>query len=242
MLRFVKLMKLRNREFIQFFTDLISILLRHKPEELRIRKQLEPVANEIESIKSLREQGRGNSISDELRDIDSRRDDDITGIRTVVEGYTYHYDAETKEAAKLLLKTIDDFGPSIARQNYQGETDSLNGLINKFRNDEKCKNAVSLLHMNEWEIKMDDENKHFNTRYIDRLDENSKKIEEKTKELRATTTDYYYVLRNHLNAHATLHTETYKPVIDLINELIDDYNLVINRRMGGKNGEDEGEE
>ncbi len=243
MLQTIKLMKLRVKEFIQFFADFTSILERNNPEALKIKEQLKPVVDELEKIKVIDGTDKGSDISEELKLIDERRDDDITGIRIVVEGYTYYYEEKTRKAAELLLNIIDNYGPSIARQNYPTETASINGIMEKFKSDDECKNALSLLNLNNWTVKLDEENTLFNQRYLDRVDEKAKQSEEKIKELRKSTTDYYYELRDHLNSHSTLNKGSYKPVMDKLNKLIEEYNGIVNRRKGGKSSEeDKGEE
>ena len=240
MLQTIKLMKLRIKEFTQFFMDLITIIDRYGGEKLKVATQVKPVAENTKKLKEISDEERGSEISDELKQIDDNRDEDIIGIRTVVEGYTHHYDEKIKEAAELLLKSIDHFGPSIAKQNYPTETASLSGISKKFTTDKKCIEALSVIHLNDWFLKMDKENKFFNERYIDRTDENSKKLDEKAKELRKTVTEDYYTLRNHLNAYATIEEEAYSPVIKQINDLIVQYNDMVARRQGNK-GDEEGD-
>ncbi len=233
MLRSIKLLCLRNSEFIQFFTDLISIFSRHNPDELGIENQLNPVADELEKMKDIHGTDRGSEISNELKILDDHRDESITGILKVVEGFMLHYDEAIREAAELLLNKIHNFGPSIARQNYPTETASINGIIDSFNTESKLKEALKLLKLVSWAKKLDSQNQLFNKRYIDRIDESAKQSDDKIKELRSTTTENYYILRDHLNAHATLNAEGgYIPLIDQLNELTDEYNLLINRRIG----------
>lgn len=243
MLRSIKLLRLRNSEFIQFFTDLFSIFNRHNPEELGVKNQLSPVIDELDKIKNIHGTDKGSDISDELKNIDNQRDESITGILKVVEGFMLHYDEAIREAAGLLLNKINNFGPSIARQNYPSETTSINGIIDSFNTEPKLKDALKLLKLAEWTKKLDSQNKLFSKRYIDRIDESAKQSDDKIKELRTITTENYYTLRDHLNAHATLNAAGgYIPLIDQLNELIDEYNLLINRRIGTKADEAKNEE
>ncbi|MBN1253401.1 MAG: hypothetical protein JXR51_16445 [Bacteroidales bacterium] len=239
MLQTIKLYNLRNGEFLQFFIDAITISLKFNTEELGIKEQINSIISEIESFKSIYGQNRGSDISDELKDIDIRRDNCITGIRIVLEGYKHHYNTAFSEAATILLNKIDSFGSAIARQNYQIETSSINGIINSFNKEENLSNAILTLSLTDWINKMDEENKLFNRRYLDRIDEASKQSEDKVKELRKTTIEKYRIFSNHLTAHITLKgEESYKPISDQLNELIDKYNLIISRRVNTKTEEE----
>jgi hypothetical protein len=234
----IYLQRLRNSEFIQFFTDLISIFKKQNPEELGIKAQLDPLEKDVESIKTVQGTLKGSDISDELKGIDNRRDDCITGIRTVIEGFTYHFEQNIREAAEALLTKIDSFGSSIARQNYPTETTSLKGIIDSFTKEEKLKSALSLVNLTSWAAQMEKENNLFNQRYLDRIDETSKQSEDKITALRKSTIEKYFTLREHVSSHATLNTnENFKTIIDQLNALIDKYNGIIKRR-GGNNKTD----
>jgi uncharacterized protein YeaO (DUF488 family) len=234
----IYLKKLRNSEFIQFFTDLISIFKKFNPEEMGIKAQLDPLEKDIESIKSVHNTLKGSDISDEIKEIDVRRDDCITGIRTVVEGYTYHYEQSVREAAQALLTKIDSFGTSIAKQNYPTETTSLKGIIDSFNKEEKLKNALTTVNLTAWAAQMEKENNQFNQRYLDRIDETSKQTDDKIAALRKSTVEKYFTLREHVSSHATLNTNAnFKTIIDQLNILIDKYNGIIKRRGGNGKGD-----
>lgn len=237
MLRNLRFSRLRNSEFIQFIADLIAILLKFNPKELGIEKQLTPINTGLEKINELQGISRGSDISKELEDIDTRRDNCIDGIIAVAEAYQHHYDPEFVEAATLLLNKINNYGDAIARQNYPTETASINGISGAFSSEPLLIKALTNLHLTDWAAKLKEENDYFNQRFLDRVDETSKKSDDKTIELRKTTTDNYHTLRIHLNSHATLHPATFKPIVDQLNELIDKYNGIIKRRSGGKNKE-----
>lgn len=232
MLQSLILLKLRNSEFIQFFADFIAIITRHNTEPLLVEEQLSPVAENLEKAKTLYRESKGNDISEELESIDDARDDCITGISGVAEGYSNHYVEATREAADLILNKIGIFGSSIARQNYPTQTATLDGIANIYNTDADVKNAATLLHLNAWFEKMESLNVFFNKRLLDRIDDKAKQSDDKLKELRNIITQHYYILRNHLNAHATLSKDIYEPVMSQLNELIEEYNGILKRRAG----------
>ncbi len=225
--------KLRNSEFIQFIADLLSIFQKQNTTELGIKEQIDPIIPDLESMKTIHGTMKGSDISDELKAIDDRRDDCIKGIHAVLEGFTYHFDTNIKEAAQTLLNTIDTFGASIAKQNYPTETTSLKGIIDIFNTQEKAKSAVALLNIGTWANQTEKENNLFNTRYLDRVDETAKLTDDKIKELRKSITEKYFTLRDHVTAHATLkQNENYKLIIDQLNSLIEKYNGIVKKRVG----------
>jgi hypothetical protein len=229
--------KLRNSEFIQFFTDLFSILAKFNTKEMLIQDQIEPIKPDLETVRTINATATGSDISDELDEIDNRRDKCINGIKTVVEGYTNHYDAKIREAAQLLLNKIETFGPGIAKQNYPTETTSLKGIVDAFKNEEKLKLALAFLGLTPWAEKMEEENNLFNTRYLARVDEVSKETNDKIIVLRKSINEKYYTLREHIKSHATLKTnDQYPALIDQLNALIDKYNGIVKRRSGKNKG------
>ena len=238
MLLSIYLMRLRNSKFIQFFANLISILLKYQPKELGIEEQLQAVVEEIEKIKPLHGSDKSSEISAELKDLDDFRDDCINGIEKVLDGYTNHYDPDIKKTAELLLSKIQNYGPTIARQNYPTETASLTSITDAFISEEKFITGLAKLTLTTWVGKLKEKNDFFNQRYLDRVDESAKKNDDKIKELRQSTTTNYYELRDHLNAHYTLKKEKFSPIMAELNVLIDEYNGIIKRRRGSKDTED----
>lgn len=237
MLLTIYLRKLRNSEFIQFVTDLFSIFNKHNTQAIGIKDQLDPIATDLESMKTVQATMKSDA-NDTIKSIDDRRDDCITGIRTVIDGYTYHYDPNYSEAAQLLLEKIDSFGTSIARQNYPTETVSLNGIYDSFTKDEKLKKAVSLLNITSWADQMNADNTLFNQQFLNKVDEDSKQSNDKIVELRKSVMEKYATLRTHVNSHATLNTnESYKVIVDQLNTLIETYNGIIKRRGANNKGD-----
>jgi len=234
MLQNLKFSRIRNSEFIQFIVDFIAILLKFNPKELGIEEQLNPVETELKKMEELQGANRGSDISKELGEIDTRRDNCIDGILGIAEAYLLHFNQEFREAASLIVNKINNYGTAIARQNYPTETASINGITAAFSSEPALQNALTKLHLTEWAAKLKEENDFFNQRFLDRVDETSKKSDLKTKELRKNITDNYNTLRNHLNSHSTLNATTFKPIMDQLNELIDKYNGMVNRRSGGK--------
>ncbi|MBW7675631.1 hypothetical protein K1I32_08610 [Chryseobacterium sp. LJ756] len=69
-----------------------------------------------------------NDKTQELLLLDERRDNVINGIYYFLLGYTYHYIADQKNKAQLLLTNMVLYGSGISRLNYQAETSTVNNL------------------------------------------------------------------------------------------------------------------
>lgn len=232
MLQSIKLNHLRSGEFIQFYTDVISICDQANSEELGIKLQVDDLKKKVKTLNNGYGKERGSDITIELSEIDSRRDNCITGIRAVADAYSLHYNNDFAEAANHLITKIDSYGGRIAKQNYQAETTILNNLCDAFEQVKELKEALQKLHLSAWAKTLKQENQLFNQRFIDRINESAQQNEEKFKELRDQVNDAYRIFCNHISAHVTLKgIEGYAAIVDPLNSLIENYNLTIKRRI-----------
>lgn len=227
----IHLNNLRNSEFIQFFNDILSIYNKCDTQTLGVKVQVDTLEHLIVRLQKGFGKKRASNISEELAEIDARRDNCITAIRNITESYVLHYNKNTAHAANKLLQKIDSFGPSIARQNYQAETSIINKLSHSFNTEPELQKALNLLHLKEWAEQLKKENKLFNLRFLDRINEEAQDNNENFLALRIEVTGHYRTLCNHITAHATLKgKEAYLPIIDPINSLIENYNTTLKRR------------
>lgn len=231
MFKTINLRYLRGSEFIQFFSDIISICTKATIDTLGIKDQTVDLENKVTAIKDGYAKEQGSDITQELILIDNRRDDCLVGIRGVCEAYTNHYEPTLAEAGKLLLDKIDSFGSRLAKQSYQAETTIINKLTADFETDAEFISALGLLKLDLWAKQLKAENELFNQRFLDRINEDAQDKEESFKELRLEIMDAYKTLISHISAHATIKgTEEYLILIDPINSLIDNYNTTLKRR------------
>ncbi|WP_103072394.1 DUF6261 family protein [Aquimarina sediminis] len=223
--------KFRNSEFIQYLIDVKKTVVQRDPQLLQIAPQTALLNEQVKAMDNVYKKQLGSTITQELEALDKLRDLAITGIRTTVEGYTYHHDTIKSNAGKLLLHSIDQYGSKIARQNYQTETTTLRNLTQDWITDPDLKIALSNLHLTEWAKELEKTNDSFNTKYLERNTEYALDSKINVTELRDNAKKSYDELINHIVAHATLTpSEEYDIVIKEINTLTEQYNILVEKR------------
>jgi hypothetical protein len=125
----IDLAKLRNGEFLQFVTNFSTLVINNNPALLNVLKQYNDFKATIAALEQLFKLEHVNAISQQLLVLDERRDKAITGLRTVIEGYCYHFDPTIAQAAKILSSDLKRIGEGITQQNYQAKTASVNAVI-----------------------------------------------------------------------------------------------------------------
>ncbi len=230
--------KLRNNEFIQFIKLLNEILNSNDPEVLKVKDQCNDLAALLATLSALFKPNLGSAITKELQEIDARRDTAMTGIEMQIKSFTYYFDEDKREAANLLDSSLATYSSGISRLNYQAETSTIASIIQKWENETSLTAALTTLGLIAWVAELKAANNLFEERYIARLKDNANSPEEKTIELRKEIIQSYRTLLAHLQAHATLSTDnSYDAVIQQINQLIEQYNKLVDAR--GTNKEEE---
>ncbi len=230
MINSILLRELRNANYLQFQKDFLSIISRNDPKGLQVESKYDELASKVEELEGLFKKALANPISQELLDLDARRDDAINGIFYVATAYTYHYDSVLKKAADALLANIKLYGSGIARLNYQAETATINSLINDWDNKPELTNAIDTLGLKSWKAELASINSEFSSRYLDRTQDYGNATPETLKAKREETNTVYYALRDRINAlHLLVDTppSPYNTVINQLNALIEQYNLLL---------------
>ncbi|MFA9392044.1 MAG: DUF6261 family protein [Prolixibacteraceae bacterium] len=91
---------------------------------------------------------KGHVSSDTVGQRDSDRDDLSKGFVLNVRSYTYFPDQAKKDAAKALLKVIDQVGRGFYRESYDVQTAKMENLFIQI--DENHTDKISLLGLTEW--------------------------------------------------------------------------------------------
>ncbi|MCP4177183.1 MAG: hypothetical protein GY756_05390 [bacterium] len=233
---------LRNGEHIQFSSDIKTVLSDEDLETLGIKPQTDKYSLAVEAMPAFYNLQRKSMFSDILENLDDERDDGISGINKVIGGYIIHFDSDKKAAALLLKSKISSYGPNIGKMNYHTETVTINSICNAVKTDSALKAAAELLGLTEWFDFLDSKNSEFNNYHMQRVKEATELPDEKVAELRKETTTHYNELVKHIEAHITLKgIEDYKQLADGFNALIDEYNLIVNRRSSSNDESNEEE-
>lgn len=99
MIHAIDLSRLRNAEYLQFMKNFASLVDANDPTALSVLIQYTLLLTKNTELEDLFKKSQASEITQEILDIDLRRDRAYNGIIAVVEGFTYHYEADKVLAA-----------------------------------------------------------------------------------------------------------------------------------------------
>lgn len=228
----IDLAKLRNGEFLQFVTNFSILVTNNNPRVLNVLEQYNDFNASIAVLEPLYKLEHVNAISQQLVVLDERRDKAITGLRTVIEGYCYHFDPTIALAAKLLSFDLKLIGAEIVQQNDQAKTAFINGVILDSETNPELASALIILDLKPWKDELKSVNHLFEQKYIERTEEYGVTNSDILRIKREETTFAYDQLRKYLDANSVLHSnKVYQKTIHELNTLIEQYNTLLNLRL-----------
>lgn len=225
--------KFRISETLQFMTDGLSICEKYQPNQLQFTEKVTVLRNTTQTLNSSFKVDQGSSISAEIIALDQRRDLCFTGIHLCVDAFSYHFIPDIRNAASLILNSIDKYGKNITQLNYQAETSTLKSIIDSWTNDIRLTNALEALNISSWVTELKTVNEQFNKAYLSRVEEKALVPKANTLELRKKTIAAFRDLINNIEARATIALKgEYNPLISELNTLIGKYNSLVDVRRG----------
>ncbi|KAB8152353.1 hypothetical protein EZY14_015030 [Kordia sp. TARA_039_SRF] len=222
----------RNSEFLQYMKDVLELVNAQDVDVLQLTAQRDALATVTNQIDDLFQQEKSSGITQELIELDTRRDKAFMGIKANLEAYSYHYDAQLQSAAKRLLFNLNNYGTNIPRMNYQAETAIIDSMISDWETETDLVSAVSTAELNDWVAELKTANQAFNQRYLARVSESAANPATSFTSIREVATDAYKSLTAHVQAHATLGSNTTHQ--ELVNEfgiLAKQYNQTVGLRL-----------
>lgn len=223
-----------NGEFIGLFTNIEKVCNDSDPITLKIDAPLVEVKTAVTANNTLYVRQQKSTETPTVSSRDVLRDRYITGIRKVVNGYTYHYDENVVKAALIIEACIDKYGSNIAKQSLVTETATLDKLAVDFETDDKVKAALALLNLTSWGGVLKQANVDFNDSYLVRNEEYAERPEGDMLELRKVVEAKFDILKRHIEFYAlTTPSAAYNSLISKINSLIDQYVITAKRRRSG---------
>jgi hypothetical protein len=228
----IDLARLRNGEFLQFVTNFSTLVTNNNPRSLNVLKQFNDFTALIPVLEQLFKLEHVNAISQQLVVLDERRDKAIIGLRTVIEGYCYHFDPTIAQAAKLLLSDLKLIDTSVTPQNFQAKTVSVNEVICDTETKPELASALIILDLEAWKNELKSVNQMFEQKFLERTLEYGASNSELLKIKRDETIVFYHELKKHLEANSVLHgNKAYQKTINEVNLLIEQYNTLLNLRL-----------
>lgn len=234
MINAIKIAGLRNGELTQFLDDILALVRQNDPALLNVQDQYDALRALFLNIEELFKTPTGHIISAELEDLDSRRDNAFNGISSIITGHAYSTNATMKSNAALLANHLSIFGTGVAQDNYQSETATIRNILSDWDTKPSLTAAIAELGLKSWAEELADANNSFSQKYLVRASEMGTASTDSIRTLRLQAHEAYYQLRDHLNAHFTIHNgaDPYGKTVSFINGLVDNYNSLLSRRSG----------
>lgn len=240
MIKAINLKTLRNGEFLQFIRDTAETLERHGIVELNLTEQHEAMLLKYEETRELYAPMRANPLTRDLRLINLRRNRAITGIRSAIKTFSYHFDAEKNAAAKRLAKHQLHYGKNIIKENVMAKTGIISLMVADWETKPVLAADLTSLGLSEWKDELKAANMVYDDIFIVRIRQKAAKNKATMKQKREETLEAYYDVREMLEAYALTNPEkeVYQSTIKNLNALIKQYNVVLHKRMKKSDGKE----
>ncbi|MCH2034649.1 MAG: DUF6261 family protein [Tenacibaculum sp.] len=221
----------RNGEYLQYMKDVLELVNKQDVDTLLLTNQRNALASIVSQIDSAFQQSLGSALTQGIIELDDRRDKAFMGFKSVINGFTYHFDTAKQVHAQNALLAIDNYGKDITRKSYQEETAIVSSLVNDFESQPELITAVTELNLTDWLNELKIANTAFASKYLERVGETAANPLANLVELRSQATIAYRILISHIQAHQVLNTNAaYSIIIDEVDVLTKQYNLVVDNR------------
>jgi uncharacterized protein with HEPN domain len=221
----IKLLLLRNSEYLQFSKDFLSIAERNNPAVLKVELQYNKLLQLTGELETLFSKEKGSWITKQVAEQDERRDRALLGITGVANTYAWHFDPGMVKHAANLARRIDLYDNRIDKENYQAETAIIDNLINDLKTKPELVAAMEALHIKDWCDELEAANTAFNDAYLQRTKEKGNKNKTTIVAHRKQMNTAYYELRDLIDSYFTVNkgAEPYNTITDEVNVLIRQY-------------------
>jgi tRNA A37 threonylcarbamoyladenosine modification protein TsaB len=231
MLTALNLPNLRNAEFLEFGTLFSGLVVANNPVVLNVAAQNSAFKSKLDEMAGLFKLEKVSPATQELVLLDERRDRAMNGLVALINGYCYHYDAATLQAANLLTENLNLYGVGIARLNTQAETSVLNGILNDWEGQPRLATAIATLGLSNWAAELKTANQLFEQKYLQRTQEYGAANPVTLRKKREETYITYYELRKFIEANSVINpSAAIEKLISELNALIDQYNELLGNR------------
>lgn len=215
MITSTNLSMLRNLEHFQVMSNVLAYLKAENPEELK----LTPVAETFEAKMKVYDDAlvleRGNVLSGRLNQADLERDLALRSLVSIIKVYV-----SFPEAASELLHLIEKYGKQIDKLPYLQESGVLANLFQDLESEES-KEAIALLHLEDWVTKLKESAVRFDELFISRESDNSTKLSGRVKGARQAVQSEFERLSVLVNAYEIVYgEEAYAGLSSRINEAV----------------------
>lgn len=237
-IKVVKISALRNSEFIQYFTQILSVMQRRDPQQLGVSDECNRLKTLMAQAEGLLAGRRGHVLSERLMQLDTRRERALQSIRRMVEGYRLSHVESERNAAQKLFLHMNAFGTNIARDNYQGQTTLVRKLVADLNGNSELSLSVATLGLLSRVNELATANQLFDDDYITRAEDQGNYTAESILSMRTEITAAWVELREMLYGQNRVNrgADPWGATVKAINGLSDNYISLIARRQRGSSG------
>ncbi len=223
-----KLSRLRSEEHFQFQTGVYDLLKKHKTMTAGVTNLVTAFNKDYITEQNSLDCFSENRLTAAIKEADEQRNSTIIGFNDAISSCTRHFNDEVKEAGLAISTIVGHYG-TIQRKNYEAKSAAINDLILELTSN--FAEALKATATKQWIVELKKDNTTFkelqNERYT--ADANSDHIT--MTDARAVLDISYKALIKMINALALVNgVEKYESFIKELNERIDSYNLLIQRR------------
>jgi hypothetical protein len=225
-----RLSHLRNGEHYKFQFDFSQLVVKYTTEALGVSTLFSTYNPLLASEYKVYEVIRKSEYTDTVTDGDILRDTTFSGMAGTVRSGCNHFDAAIRAAAQRLCLVLDHYG-NLAVLPYDEETASLMKFIDELRG--RYAADVKTLGIDAWVNALDEQNKAFDALKNKRTTTKANMPESNMKQERQQVDDAYRAIVKRINALAEVNgPKAYHGFIKELNQIIDNYTLLVAQRMG----------
>jgi len=212
----------KQSESLQYFNDAAELCKQSKSETLST--PLKNLTDINAKLAQAFKPDRGSDLTALLTEYDQRRDDAVVCISLTAQAFSNHFDPRKREAAANVLATINKYGKSLHRLNYQAETSVLLNLHADLLAAPLAAD-IEELHMTAVVAEMKESNSLFNDAFLNRVQESAADEQVAAGQLIQEAIVHYRTLVAHINAYNTINpSEQYSMLLKQLSELAAKYN------------------
>lgn len=228
----------RHGEFLQFMKNVLNVYAQFDTTALMLADKTSKLQIATDFLDEVFQPQLASELTPELSNLDARRDKALMGIKIYLESQLYREEPERLKAAQNLLANYASHGDRIDKLSYQQETAVLHAMLRDW-NEDQLQHDKETLEITHWVDLLEVINKDFDHKYVKRAQETAPPAEIEDK--RAKLREAYNDLTQDTIAYSRVAADKapYLKIINMLNGLIDDYNLAVTQRLAGRSSDTE---
>lgn len=225
----VRYSKLKNGEAVGFYRNIVDAANTAGATTLQIKSFVDALKDANNVVDGAFNGIFSSKFTEQLLALDSRRDDDLRGIKWAAKSAQLSRDANLVKAGNTVLKAIEKYGNNIENQASRVQTTIVRNIAQDAAATGAFKDALVLLGLDTWVVAMNAANNDFEAKFDERnTDYISNKSKISTSQAITNARAAYETLLKTIDARNTLDTTgIYTNLIDVINKTIKDTNTAV---------------